>query len=121
MARKEYTQEDLDRILDELKQGPLGHRSQAKWNLIENLEVANSVNRGRSKSEKTKRKMSESSPNRGTGRLYKELSTGFIGFAWEQKQRFGINDSYFKLEYLGKTKAKGKHEGRCWVEVASQD
>ena len=59
--------------------------------------------------------------NYGSGKLYKELLSGFVGHACDHCQEFGINTSYLVDRYLGKVKIKGKHKGRCWVEVASQD
>ena len=58
-------------------------------------------------------------PTEGKGRLFKELSTGFTGYYSDHKKRFSIDGSYFSPKNLGKTKTRGKHKGKCWVEVAS--
>jgi hypothetical protein len=35
---KKYTQEDLNKALEKIKQGPVGHKSQAYWNKIEAID-----------------------------------------------------------------------------------
>ena len=37
--------------------------------------------------------------DRGTGQLYKEDTTGYIGYAKQMKERFGITDNVFHRSY----------------------
>jgi hypothetical protein len=84
--------------------------------------------RGRVVSEEAKRAISEGSKKRHSNpevvyptthraRYFKELSTGFVGTIREHVHKFNICYSYMSREYLGCVKTRGKHKGKCWIEV----
>lgn len=113
--------------LPELKSKPIigvPEEDYDKWTTqyvsrLEALKEATRVNKIRAKSEEHRKNLSKS--HHGKGRLYKELQSGFIGTLTEHIKEFQCFSADLSKPYLGKTKTRGKHKGRCWVEVASQD
>ena len=96
--KRKFTQEDLNKALDKIKQGPIGSKSQSYWNLVNNLDFgrdfANNEKSIKSRSKNTN--YINSRPKRGdrpkqqrpvkaykvvskgSGRNYKEISKTYI-------------------------------------------
>lgn len=139
--KTKYTQQDLDKVLDKLKQGPLGKRKDWQWDnsawMSTNGNIAKSKEAREKMSSKAKDRCKDgwSTPNRyewtvednpnkgglkgkdnpvfGKGAIYRELSTGFEGTFFEMKTRFpGFATSWYR-----RVKGVKKYPGHKWIKI----
>jgi hypothetical protein len=59
-----FTQEDLDKVLGDLHQGPVGERSQKHWDNIEKFSIGRAIFHSKPISEAIKKKMSKAAKGR---------------------------------------------------------
>ena len=113
-------QEELQKLLDSLDEGPLGTRKQHHWDNSIRMQYDNISHlpcvkqkmrdaqkrtvktkawrearkkylTGRANPEHSKKMKGRNNPKYGTGNLYIELTTGFKGYATDMQEKFGIS------------------------------
>ena len=127
---KKFTQEDLDKVLGDLHQGPVGERTEGGWdtssrNHYDNSAKKKEVREKMSNKAKIRHKNGWASPGRyewtvdnnpnaggnkgednpvyGKGGLYKELTTGFTGNYSDMKNQFpGFGLGFVKRKKIRK-------------------
>lgn len=106
-------------ILERYWQEKLGYK--VDRHLYSVSAKAGEANTGIARSEKTKKKISDAKKGNkskyGLGNLYRELSTGFEGYASDHVKHFGIQATYLHYSKMNVTLSKGERKGMCWVIV----
>ena len=137
-----FSQEDLDKVLNKIKEGPIGRRKEHNWDasnrmIFSNLTTLPGVKQKMSKAAKERHKDGWASPNRhewtvednpnkgglksednptyGQGARYRELITGFEGTFLDMKNQF----PGFDIGLVGRKRVRkdSRFPDNKWIKI----
>jgi hypothetical protein len=102
-----FTQEDLDKVLEDLHQGPIGQKREFQWDQAIRMQ-GDTRNRGKKRSPEVLKKQSllkkgnKSRTNGDRGPEYIDLVSGFIGKSLQCRDKFGYDPKKVSTPHLAK-------------------